>query len=181
MSFSADLSRGLFHCFSRNEGGDCIRFFELMHGLSFLQAVKRLARELGLGARRQSRWAVKSSPDKETEEATNTELIEGRLTEICSKFLEICGREDQAEGLCYLGRRGIDASTIKRAGVVYFPRRSYRRVMRELLKSFKLEELQASGLFNSQAHLTFYRHRLLFPFYIEGVPLYLQARTTAAG
>ena len=47
--------------------------------------------------------------------------------------------------------------------------------------SFSLAELQHSGLFNAQAHLTFYRHRLLFPFYVEGRAVYLQARTTASG
>ncbi len=53
--------------------------------------------------------------------------------------------------------------------------------MRQMMDAFALEELQRSGLFNAQAHLTFYRHRLLFPFYVEGRAVYLQARTTAAG
>jgi DNA primase len=53
--------------------------------------------------------------------------------------------------------------------------------MRQMLDGFALEELQQSGLFNARAHLTFYRHRLLFPFYVEGQPVYLQARTTASG
>jgi len=83
--------------------------------------------------------------------------------------------------LRYLQRRGIDAKTMRRAGLVYFPRRAYRRVMRRMLDAFALEELQQSGLFNAQAHLTFYRHRLLFPFYVEGHAVYLQARTTASG
>jgi DNA primase len=65
--------------------------------------------------------------------------------------------------------------------VAYFPRRAYRRVMRRMLDSFPLEELQRSGLFNAQSHLTFYQHRLLFPFYLEGRAVYLQARSTAAG
>ena len=85
------------------------------------------------------------------------------------------------EGVSYLARRGIDAKTMRRAGLVYFPRRAYRRVMRQMRDAFALEELQRSGLFNAQAHLTFYRHRLLFPFYVEGHVVYLQARTTAAG
>jgi DNA primase len=50
-----------------------------------------------------------------------------------------------------------------------------------MLDEFPLDELKLSGLFNQQAHLTFYRHRLLFPFYVEGRAVYLQARTTASG
>jgi hypothetical protein len=50
-----------------------------------------------------------------------------------------------------------------------------------MLDAFPLETLRRSGLFNRRAHLTFYRHRLLFPFVVEGRAAYLQARTTAAG
>jgi len=46
-SLSVDLTRGLFHCFSRDEGGDAIRFYELMHEVKFSRAVLELARELG--------------------------------------------------------------------------------------------------------------------------------------
>src|SRR5215210_7113680 len=47
-SLSIDLQRGLFHCFSRDEGGDAIRFYELMRGLTFSQAVREMASEAGL-------------------------------------------------------------------------------------------------------------------------------------
>jgi DNA primase len=49
------------------------------------------------------------------------------------------------------------------------------------MQAFAPEELQRSGLLNARRHLTFYRHRLLFPFRVEGRAVYLQARTTAAG
>ena len=48
-SLSIDLRRGLFHCFSRDEGGDAIRFYELMHGVSFVAAAQAMARDLGVG------------------------------------------------------------------------------------------------------------------------------------
>ncbi|HEX6624115.1 MAG TPA: toprim domain-containing protein, partial [Pyrinomonadaceae bacterium] len=47
--------------------------------------------------------------------------------------------------------------------------------------AFPLLELRRAGLFNRREHLTFYHHRLLFPFVVEGRARYLQARTTAAG
>lgn len=185
-SLSVDLRRGLFHCFSREEGGDAIRFYELLHDLSFPQAVRALARELGIGsdAYQQSSLAFRSSPDSAAEppeEQTDEPLAPERLAAICESFLKVCSREEQTEGVNYLARRGISSQAMKRARVIYFPRRSYHRVMRRMLDVFKLDELQQSGLFNAQAHLTFYKHRLLFPFYAEGRALYLQARTTAAG
>ncbi|HKQ53941.1 MAG TPA: toprim domain-containing protein, partial [Pyrinomonadaceae bacterium] len=108
-------------------------------------------------------------------------LAPARLTVVCERFLDVCRQEEQTEGVNYLQRRGIDSKTIRRAGITYFPRRAYRRVMRRMMEQFAPDELQQSGLFNAQAHLTFYRHRLLFPFYVEGRAVYLQARTTASG
>jgi len=160
-----------------------------MHGVSFGQAVRRMARDLGVGGvgnRNSSELdslATRSAPD--TEDAPELEVLEPlpaeRLSAVCEQFLNICRGEEQAEGVNYLARRGIDAGTMIRAGVAYFPRRAYRRVMRRMLDNFALEELQQSGLFNAQAHLTFYQHRLLFPFYQEGRAVYLQARATASG
>jgi DNA primase len=185
-SLSIDLHRGLFHCFSRDEGGDAIRFYELVNNVSFSRAVEEMARELGINANapQQLSLARRALPDAETATGQHEALeplgVE-RLRVVCERFLEVCRREEQAEGRHYLARRGIDETTMKRAGIVYFPRRAYRRVMRRMLDDFTLEELQRCGLFNAQAHLTFYRHRLLFPFFQEGQPVYLQARTTASG
>jgi DNA primase len=183
-SLSIDLRRGLFHCFSRDEGGDAIRFYELMHGLSFGQAVRQMARDFGIGGRSRApaSLATRSAPDTDAPEQEVSEpLPPERLSKVCEQFLNICRGEEQTEGVNYLARRGIDAGTMIRAGVAYFPRRAYRRVMRSMRENFALEELQQSGLFNAQAHLTFYHHRLLFPFYQEGRAVYLQARATASG
>lgn len=185
-SLSIDIQQGLFNCFSRGEGGDCITFYELMHGVSFARAVRELAGELGVtgGGSREARatLAQRAAPDADVREGEEYEPLDAeRTAAVCGKFLGVCRAENQLEGISYLARRGIDAATMGRAGVAYFPRRSYRRVMRAMLDSFPPETLQRSGLFNRKEHLTFYHHRLLFPFYVEGRPLYLQARTTASG
>ncbi|MDQ3908361.1 MAG: CHC2 zinc finger domain-containing protein [Acidobacteriota bacterium] len=183
-SLSVDTSRGLFHCFSRGEGGDAFKFYELMHNVSFAQAVREMARDLGITkSRRAPSLAARAAPDAADESPTGEDepLAQDRVEAICETFLKACRGEDQTEGLSYLARRGIDARTVRRARLAYFPRRAYRRVMRRMLDSFPLADLRRSGLFNSRAHLTFYRHRLLFPFLVEGRAVYLQARTTAAG
>jgi DNA primase len=180
-SLSIDLQRGLFHCFSRDEGGDAIRFYELMHGVPFVRAVQEIARDLGIDAgSSQPSLDFRGAPVAGAPEASEP-LTPAHMCAVCETFLEVCRREEQTEGISYLARRGIDAETMRRAGIVYFPRRAYRRVMRGMLDQFTLDELQRSGLFNAEAHLTFYRHRLLFPFHLEGRVVYLQARTTASG
>ncbi|HEX6624615.1 MAG TPA: CHC2 zinc finger domain-containing protein, partial [Pyrinomonadaceae bacterium] len=165
-SLSVDLQHGLFNCFSRDEGGDAITFYELMHGVSFARAVRELARELGLDGRKGRRpsLASASAPDAAETEGESFEPLDAeQAAAVCTRFLEICRAEDQLEGTAYLARRGIDAATARRAGVTYFPRRAYRRVMRSMSDNFSAETLRRAGLFNRKEHLTFYHHRLLFP------------------
>jgi DNA primase len=153
-----------------------------MHNVGFVKAVREMAKELGITERSaQPSLFKRAAPDAEVADEVDEPLAPDKLAGMCEAFLEVCRREEQAEGRNYLARRGIDEKSMRHAGVTYFPRRAYRRVMRRMLDEFPLEELQRSGLFNRQAHLTFYRHRLLFPFYVEGRALYLQARTTASG
>src|SRR5919112_1649100 len=182
-SLSVDLSQGLFNCFSRGEGGDAITFYELMHGVTFSRAVRELARELDLDGRKgRPSLASRAAPDPaESDSETEEHLSPEQVAEVCTRFIEVCRAEDQLEGRAYLARRGIDAETARRASVTYFPRRAYRRVMRRMLEGFNVETLRRAGLFNRREHLTFSRHRLLFPFIVGGRALYLQARTTAAG
>lgn len=176
-SLSVDLQRGLYHCFSRGDGGDAIRFYEQMHGVAFAQAVALMAAELNIEP-----TEVPAPIPTEHITAVETSVIGAdELSAVCAAFLEVCGIEDQSEGVNYLLRRGIGAEVINKLGVTYFPRASYHRVMRKMLQAFDPKLLQESGLFNQERHLTFYRHRLLFPFYVENCPVYLQARTTATG
>ncbi len=179
-SLSIDLKRGLFHCFSRDEGGDAIRFYELVRAVSFSQAVREIAAELSVNSSsNQLPLRVRAAPD--VDETHAEELLDNeRKAEICESFLEACRRENQDEGFNYLQRRGIKRETCERMKLAYFPRESYRRVMRRVAKDFPQADLQRSGLFNSREHLTFYHHRLLFPFYTEGQATYLQARATSA-
>src|ERR1044072_8960175 len=149
-SLSIDLQQGLFNCFSRDEGGDAITFYELMHGVSFARAVRELAREMGLDGRRGRRpsLASASAPDASETEGESFEPLDAEQTAaVCARFLEICRGEDQLEGTAYLARRGIDSATAHRAGITYFPRRASRRVMRRLLASLAIETLRRAGLF----------------------------------
>jgi DNA primase len=147
-SLSIDLTRGLFHCFSRDEGGDAITFYQLMHGVAFARAVRELARELGIDRKARPRTlAQRAAPDPTDEAAPEPEpLPRARVITICEKFLQVCRREVQTEGINYLARRGIDAKTARRAGLAYFPRRAYRRVMRRMQLAFPLADLQRGGV-----------------------------------
>src|SRR5258707_8916927 len=52
-SFNVTPARGLFYCFSCSEGGDVIKFVQKIDGLTFVEAVRRLARRARLDLRHQ--------------------------------------------------------------------------------------------------------------------------------
>src|SRR2546423_401259 len=95
-SLSVDLQQGLFNCFSRDEGGDAITFYELMHNVSFARAVRELARELGITGRksRQPSLASRAAPD--ASETESFEPLDAEQTSaVCARFLEVCRNENQ--------------------------------------------------------------------------------------
>ena len=47
-SFSINEAKGFYHCFGCGESGDAIKFVEKMEGLSFVDAVKKLAERVGV-------------------------------------------------------------------------------------------------------------------------------------
>ncbi|HEX2744793.1 MAG TPA: CHC2 zinc finger domain-containing protein, partial [Streptosporangiaceae bacterium] len=50
-SFNVTPEKGLFYCFSCAEGGDAIKFVQKIDGLSFVEAVERLAGRAGIDLR----------------------------------------------------------------------------------------------------------------------------------
>jgi DNA primase len=53
-SFNINDSRGYYHCFGCGESGDAIKFVQKMDGLTFIEAVKKLASQCGVEIKEQS-------------------------------------------------------------------------------------------------------------------------------
>lgn len=162
-----------------------MRFWELMHGVPFSRAVDELAARLGLQTtlprRTRLPLALRAAPDVDADAETPDPAPDAELTaRACAELLRLCVREDQREGRDYLLRRGISLEAIEQSRITYFPRTAYARVARLLKDAFTIDELRRSGLFNRRGHLTFYLHRLLFPFLDGGRAIYLQARTISS-
>ena len=47
-SFVINESRGFYHCFGCGESGDAISFVQKMEGLTFMEAVRKLAEQCGV-------------------------------------------------------------------------------------------------------------------------------------
>src|SRR5262249_5161651 len=78
----------------------------------------------------------------------------------------------------YLTNRGISHQTAVAAGVGLVTE-SYPVITRQLCEQFSLPNLKACGMFNAKDNLRIHKHRLLFPCWVNGEAMSMQARNIA--
>lgn len=102
-SFNVNPARGIFHCFGCGAGGNVVTFVMRMEGLSFPQAVKLLAKRVGVDIpERQLTRDEKLKVDEQEQQY--------RINELAGEFYRRVLESDEAGGAGrgYLERRGVD-------------------------------------------------------------------------
>ena len=112
-SFTVSEEKGFFHCFGCGAHGDVIGFVMRQEGLSFPEAVERLAAEAGLEVPR----ATPAEREAEKRKASLHDVME-----VACRFFESELRGPRgAAARCYLAERGIDEETTARFRLGYAP------------------------------------------------------------
>lgn len=158
-SFHADNRRGRYHCFGCQASGDIFTFLVEKEGLSFPEAVERLAAEAGLDLPR-------SDPRDKEKEAARKGLHE--VMELAAKFFEdrLQAREG-AHARGYLSDRGLSPATLARFRIGHAP--SARYALKEHLgaKGVSVEAMISAGLLVAGADIPVpfdrFRDRVMFP------------------
>ncbi|WP_162906658.1 DNA primase [Algihabitans albus] len=135
-SFTVVPDKGFFHCFSSGEHGDAIGWVMRIEGLSFPEAVEKLAGEAGLQVPR-------PTPEAKAEAEKRKSIYEV-LELACSWFEQQLGRSWGEEAKRYLQRRGLSEPTIERFRLGYAP--NDRGILLKYLKMNKVDvELAAAA------------------------------------
>ncbi len=112
-SFFVNDEKGFYHCFSSGKHGDIISFLMEVEGLSFPEAVERLAIQAGMEL-------PTIDPQAEKRAAANKKTIS--WIEQSKIFFEKClRREIGQEARTYLKGRGLTGEDCKRFGIGYAP------------------------------------------------------------
>jgi len=112
-SFTVVPDKGFYHCFSSGEHGDIIDFVMKTEGLSFPDAVERLAAEVGL--------AVPVDTPEERERTERRKTLQD-VVEAAARHFEKMLRMLEGKGaLAYLRDRGLDDDTIARFRLGFAP------------------------------------------------------------
>lgn len=112
-SFGVVPSKGFFKCFGCGASGNCFGFLQQKEGLTFPEAVKRLAKEVGIEIEPED-------PEAQRRSARNSRLRE--VCELASRFYAAALRSRHGQGaLAYLHDRGITDETIERFQLGWAP------------------------------------------------------------
>jgi DNA primase len=158
-SFNVTPSRGLWYCFSCNEGGDVIRFVQRIDSLSFAEAVERLAARAGIDLRYEQGGHVPGG-----EHSQRRRLIEAHRA-AADFYSERVATPQASSARAFLSSRGFEEADWGRFGIGYAPA-EWDALARHLRgRGFTDAELLRGGLARQgrRGPVDMFRNRLIWP------------------
>jgi DNA primase len=159
-SFNVNPTNGLFHCFGCGKGGDTIGFVCEMEGLSFREAIERLARQLGITLTYEGGTAAANR-----EPGKRMRHIEANK-EAAAFYAAQLRTPDALVGRQFLAERGFDAQAAERFGIGYAPAGWDALTTHLRAKGFSVDELVECGLAKHGSRgspIDRFHRRLLWP------------------
>ncbi|WP_310529020.1 DNA primase [Nocardioides sp.] len=158
-SFHVTPSRGFFHCFGCQEGGDVIAFLMKIDGLTFAETVERLADKYGVQLRREDG----DGPPERSRGPARGRLIEANkiAQEFYAGQLETV---DAVTARAFLTERGFDQDAATTFGIGFAPRDGEALTRHLRGRGLTDEESIAAGLVAmGRSAYDRFRGRLLWP------------------
>ena len=157
-SFHVTPSKGFFHCFGCQVGGDVIAFIMKLEHLTFTETVERLADRIGYTLRYEA-GGVSTGP------SINRSRLVAANTAASLFYQEQLQLPAAQHGRDFLTKRGFDRDAAKNFNVGYAPD-EWDGLYKNLKgKGFTDEELNLAGLVKegSKGMIDRYRNRLIWP------------------
>ncbi|NEC69395.1 DNA primase [Streptomyces sp. SID9727] len=158
-SFQVSPSKGLFHCFGCQEGGDTIAFVQKIDHLTFAEVVERLAAKAGITLRYEE-----GGYNPSHQRGERIRLVEAHKAAAQFYVDQLNGPEAEI-GRTFLAERGFDQAAAAHFGVGYSPA-GWDHLTRFLRgKGFSDKELITSGLSQDgrRGPIDRFRGRLMWP------------------
>ncbi|MFF3060043.1 DNA primase [Streptomyces sp. NPDC057909] len=158
-SFQVSPSKGLFHCFGCQEGGDTIAFVMKIDHLSFSETVERLAAQAGITLRYEE-----GGYNPSHQRGERIRLVEAHKA-AAQFYVEQLDSPEAEIGRKFLAERGFDQAAAAHFGVGYSPA-GWDHLTRYLRgKGFSDRELITSGLSQDgrRGPIDRFRGRLMWP------------------
>ncbi|CAL9443000.1 DNA primase [Streptomyces sp. enrichment culture] len=159
-SFQVSPSKGFFHCFGCQEGGDTITFVMKIDHLTFSEAVERLAGQAGITLRYEE-----GGYNPTHQRGERIRLVEAHKIAAQWYAEQLTAGPEAETGRAFLAERGFDQAAAQHFGVGYSPQ-GWDHLTRFLRgKGFSDKELLLSGLSQEgrRGPIDRFRGRLMWP------------------
>ncbi len=156
-SFSVDPEQGLWYCFGCSEGGSVFNFLMKIEGLSFPQAVRQMAEEVGV--------VLELEDENDPGEARRRVLLE-ILERTAQYYSELLLRSaDGEEARHYLSQRGISPEVLTRFRLGWAPAGGRELLTKLTSAGYERADGVAAGLLREYETRTsdLLRGRIVFP------------------
>lgn len=153
-SFMVSPEKGIWHDFSANKGGDIFTFVMEVEGISFKEAIEKLAAQAGVDL---SRYTG-GDPEVSKRKARAREALA-----LATKYYQICLTKSRSVCEYVFYKRNLNRKTVEEFKIGYAPAEG--KALREVLtkRGYSLQELKIAGLLN-QYDGDMFRGRMTVPF-----------------
>lgn len=153
-SFMVSPEKGIWHDFSANKGGDIFTFVMEVEGISFKEALEKLANQAGVDISRYAGGDAKLAKRK----ARAKEALE-----LATKYYQFCLSKSRRVAEYVFYKRNLNRSTVKEFRIGYAPKDGKACKKFLMSRGFSEGELKDAGLLNRFGGDMF-RGRMMVPF-----------------
>ncbi|MDO5480226.1 MAG: DNA primase [Candidatus Saccharibacteria bacterium] len=155
-SFMVSPEKGIWHDFSANKGGDIFTFIMEVEGVTFKEALEKLAREAGVDL---SKYKVGASDQKFTEKKLRLK----QALALATKYYQACLVKNRPVCEYVFYKRHLNRATVAEFKIGYAPESGH--ALLDVLKNRKFTEndLNDAGLLN-RFKKDLFKNRMMIPF-----------------
>src|SRR5690606_19006241 len=176
-SFNVSPQLGIYKCFGCGESGDAISFLQKQEHLSFVEAVRWLAKRYQIELEEEER-----SPEQLVEQSERESLAVVQQWALEWSVDQLWNSDEGKQiGLAYFLERGLREETVRTFQLGYVPDRGDAFATAALAHGFSPELLEKAGWIKRRENGTpwdFFQGRVTFPIHgLTGQPIAFGART----
>ncbi|MBQ6510980.1 DNA primase [Candidatus Saccharibacteria bacterium] len=153
-SFMVSPEKGIWHDFSANRGGDIFSFVMEVEGISFREALEKLAAQAGVDLSKYK------GGDKEV---SKKKARAKEALELACKYYQVCLAKNKPVCEYVFYKRNLNRATVKDFRIGYSPKEGKALVEFLMKKGFSRQEMADAGLLN-RFNGDMFRGRMMVPF-----------------
>lgn len=155
-SFMVSPEKGIWHDFSANKGGDIFTFVMEVEGITFREAMEKLAREAGVDL-------AKYGGSREDKKFTEKKLRAKKALELATKYYQACLVKNRKVCEYVFYQRHLNRATVSEFKIGYSPASGTALLEALEKRKFTTGDLDTAGLLNRYKKDLF-KDRMMIPF-----------------